>query len=237
MNRFASPTSIFIDLDNTLYDYQAREKNARRDLFAKASRDLQISTQKLSRAYESARAQVKFRNGESASSHSRLCYISEMFVQLGFRQKPDQILELENTYWQSYLSELQLDSKVSEFIALIRQRAVPLVLITDLTLEIQYRKLIRLNLVSSFDYIIASEECGGDKISGLPFTLGFSRLPETELQFPWFIGDSIHDDGGSYLEGKSMFFMRSKYTKFAGVLDKSRAVSFTEFGQLIKYLD
>ena len=73
MNRIASPTSIFIDLDNTLYDYQAREKNARRDLFAKASQDLQISTQKLSRAYESARAQVKFRDRESASSHSRLC--------------------------------------------------------------------------------------------------------------------------------------------------------------------
>lgn len=237
MDRVASPTSIFIDLDNTLYDYQAREKNARRDLFAKASQDLHISTQKLSRAYESARVQVKFRNGESASSHSRLCYISEMFVQLGLRQKPDQILELENTYWQSYLSELELDSKVAEFIALIRQRSVPLVLITDLTLEIQYRKLIRLNLVSSFDYVIASEECGGDKISGLPFTLGFSRLSEKELQFPWFIGDSIHDDGGSYLESKSMFFMRNKYTKFVGVLDKSRAVSFTEFGQLIKYLD
>ncbi len=237
MNRIASPTSIFIDLDNTLYDYQARERNARRDLLAKASQDLQISTQKLSRAYESARAQVKFRNGESASSHSRLCYISEMFVQLGLRQKPDQILELENTYWESYLSELQLDSKVSEFIALIRQRSVPLVLITDLTLEIQYRKLIRLNLVSSFDYIIASEECGGDKISGLPFNLGFSRLSETELQFPWFIGDSIHDDGGSYLEGESMFFIRNKYIKLAGSTDKSRTVTFTEFRQLIKYLE
>jgi putative hydrolase of the HAD superfamily len=160
-----------------------------------------------------------------------------MFVQLGLRQKPHQILELENAYWQSYLSELQLDPKVSEFIGLIRQRSVPLVLITDLTLEIQYRKLIRLNLDSSFDYIIASEECGGDKSSGLPFTVGFSRLSETELQFPWFIGDSIHDDGGTYLEGKSMFFMRSKYGKFAGVIDKSRAASFTEFGQLIKYLD
>jgi putative hydrolase of the HAD superfamily len=160
-----------------------------------------------------------------------------MFVQLGLRQKPDQILELENTYWESYLSELQLDSKVSEFITLIRQRSVPLVLITDLTLEIQYRKLIRLNLVSSFDYIIASEECGGDKISGLPFNLGFSRLSETELQFPWFIGDSIHDDGGSYLEGESMFFIRSKYIKHAGSTDKSRTVTFTEFGQLIKYLE
>lgn len=236
MNRIASPSSIFIDLDNTLYSYKEREKNARRDLLAKASHDLKISTRTLSKAYESARAHVKVRNGISANSHSRLCYISEMFVQLGLRQKPDQILELEKTYWQSYISELQLDSKVNEFISLIRQRSVPLVLVTDLTLEIQYRKLIRLNLTSSFDYIIASEECGGDKISGLPFTLGFSRLSETELKFPWFIGDSIYDDGGSYLEGESMFFIRSKYIKFPEKIDKNRTVYFSEFGQLIKLL-
>ena len=237
MNRVTSPTSVFIDLDNTLYDYQAREKKARRDLFAKVSHDLRISTQKISKAYDSARTQVKFRNGDTASSHSRLCYISEMFVQLGLRQKPEQILELENTYWQSYLSELQLDSEVNEFITLIRQRMVPLVLITDLTLEIQYRKLIRLNLGSSFDFIVASEECGGDKISGLPFTLGFSRLSESELQFPWFIGDSIHDDGGVYLQGRGIFFMRNKYTTLTNIVNRSETVLFKEFGQLSKYLN
>jgi putative hydrolase of the HAD superfamily len=237
MSRVTGPTSVFIDLDNTLYNYQAREKSARRDLIAKASHDLRISTHKVSKAYESARTQVKSRNGESASSHSRLCYISEMFVQLGLRQKPGQILELENTYWQSFLSELQLDSGVSEFIALIRQRMVPLVLITDLTLEIQYRKLIRLNLDSSFDFIIASEECGADKISGLPFTLAFSRLSESELQFPWFIGDSIHDDGGAYLQDRSIFFMRNKYTKFTDVVNRDETVLFREFGQLSKYLN
>lgn len=237
MSKVVNPTSIFIDLDNTLYDYGKVESIARRELLIKASRDLKISKQSLSKSYEEARIQVKLRNNDLASSHSRLCYIAEMFVILGLRQKPAQILEFENIYWQSYLSEIKLDPGVSDFISLIRQRTIPIVLITDLTTEIQYRKLIRLNLHSSFDYIITSEECGREKSSGIPFKLGFSRLSEKQLESPWFIGDSIHDDGGMHLDSQSTFFLRTKYAKFVSGINKSRTITFREFRQIIKFLN
>jgi putative hydrolase of the HAD superfamily len=117
-------------------------------------------------------------------------------------------LQLEEIFWQNFLSEIELFAGVEEFLKLIKNQNIPLALVTDLTSNIQYRKLVKLGMVSCFDFILTSEEAGGDKPSGLPFVIldrAFMHIPKNS----WFIGDSEHDSP-KFLENHIFFFKKVK---------------------------
>jgi putative hydrolase of the HAD superfamily len=66
-------------------------------------------------------------------------------------------------------------------------------LVTDLTTQIQLRKLIYFELESSFDLVVTSEEVGVEKPDGRIFNYALSKV--TRGRGPvWMIGDSIEKD-------------------------------------------
>jgi putative hydrolase of the HAD superfamily len=187
------PDVVFFDLDNTLYDYSSTNEFAEIKLFKHVSESLNLDVRTVKKNFQQSRLNVKKRTGHTACSHSRSLYLAEMFRVLDIRVRPSLVLEFENYFWSSFIGAIKINPSAYEVVLLLRQLKIPTVLVTDLTLNIQYRKLVRLGLDDAFDFVLTSEEVGGDKITGLPFKEAYELLDGVEKNHAWFIGDSEVD--------------------------------------------
>lgn len=201
-----APFAIVLDLDNTLYSYDECEKTARDLLLSDVARLLSISFTEASSLLKRARQNVKDRLGETASSHSRLLYISEMWRLYGVQPRPDYFIELEGKFWQQYLRKINPYMNSKNFLERCRELNVLLVLVTDLTSAIQYQKLVSMGLESYFDCIVTSEESGADKISGKPFELAHIFIPKLAVNSTWYIGDGAHDFDQTNVNVENRYF-------------------------------
>ena len=231
MLKLPRPSIIVFDLDNTLYDYDQPNTFATQALIEKISSQTLIETSEVENALEASRLNVKRRLGETASSHSRLLYIVEVYRLLNLFPNAEHFLNLEELFWGSYLSQMQLFPGVNDFIQLLKKQDIPLALVTDLTSNIQYRKLIKLGLDSCFDFILTSEETGGDKSTGLPFEL-LSKICSTPLANTWFIGDGKFDQPAIPNAG-AIFFRKAE--KMA-TSEKASQYVFENFDELKGYV-
>lgn len=193
MSLFATPSLVVFDLDDTLYPYKPCNIAGEKALNSMGAKETGTTESEFKNALVTARKNVKSRLGQTASSHSRLLYIHEALALLNFSSQPSLPLLLEQEFWRSYLLEMKLRPGAEELLAALRFNHIPIALVTDLTLQIQLRKLVYLGLDSFFDFIVASEEVSGDKISKKPFRLLANRVPSNLLDNVWFIGDGIHD--------------------------------------------
>lgn len=159
---------------------------------------------------KNAREEIK-NEISGASSHSRILYFHRFVLNLIPTDQPMLILEAESIYWNSFLKRMELANGAREFLSELRIRGIKTVLITDLTLEIQLRKLIRLQIDSFFDLIITSEDAGDDKESQKPYDLAW-RFTDKSYDCAWFIGDSVHDFPTTQIFHRQLFF-KSPYSK------------------------
>ena len=208
------PSLVVFDLDNTLYDYNRPNTFATQTLIERISSSTAIDTSNVKSALDTSRLNVKQRLGNTASSHSRLLYISEVYRVLNLTPDAEYFLNLEEIFWDSYFSQMVLFPGVIEFIQLLQKRGIPLALVTDLTSNIQYRKLVKLGLNSYFDFILTSEEAGGDKSTGFPFEL-LSKICASPLENAWFIGDGEFD-GPVTANNDGVFFRKVRSRTSSG---------------------
>ena len=187
------PEIVVFDLDNTLYPYQSCHAPALSAVLEELALTFNMSRDAAEKAYGEARSIIKNQLGESASSHSRLLYLFKTFEVLGFGPRPREALNLEQLYWRSYLAEMELTEGVSELFSTIKIAKIPMALVTDLTAAIQFRKLEVLGLSETFDYIVTSEECSGEKNSGASYALLLEKLGREYGEHLWMVGDSEAD--------------------------------------------
>ena len=187
------PTAIVIDFDNTLYDYVSCNIKAQDVAAEMVSKELGVSKGQVVRSIESSRTRVKNRLGSVASSHSRILYLQEALVEMGFSSKPYVALKYEQMYWSEFLIEMKPNPGAKDFLDSARFQKIPLVMVTDLTSQIQIRKLIYLGWELTFDYVVTSELVGSEKETGAPFDFALNLLTETERKNVWFIGDQTFD--------------------------------------------
>lgn len=226
MLKLPLPSVVVFDLDNTLYDYDQPNTFATQTLIKKISSQASIETSEVKSALEASRMNVKGRLGETASSHSRLLYVAEVYRLLNLNPVAEQFLNLEKLFWDSYFSQMKLFPGVNEFMHLLKKENIPLALVTDLTSNIQYRKLVKLGLNSCFDFILTSEEAGGDKSSGLPFEL-LRKVCPTPLEGAWYIGDGQFDHPAIPNDG-AIFFKKGKKIATSGQVSQYVFENFDE---------
>ena len=65
----------------------------------------------------------------------------------------------------------KLFDDVLEFLDDLRLLGIPMVIVTDLTAQIQFRKIVYFGLDRYFDFVVTSEEAGQDKPNAAPFEL------------------------------------------------------------------
>ncbi len=222
--KLKSPTLIALDMDNTLYEYQhAHEAGMNQVADALFSR-LGIRRGDWEEHFNWSRDDVKRRLGNNASSHSRLLYFKSMLERLGVGGHFDLALQLENTYWQFFLRAMQPAPGAKEFLEVCRANGLPVVLITDLTLQIQLRKILQLNLLNFIHSVIASEEVGGDKPN--PSFMNYARenlgLVTSDT---WVVGDDL---------AKDKLFAQAIQAEFFHV--SADGESKYSFGHLVRFL-
>ncbi len=184
----ARPDVIVFDLDNTLYLYDQTSEYAERALFQAISMETGIKNPE--KTYLLARKSVKERISGTASSHSRLLYLSEFFRIVEIAPSASLLLRLEQIYWNTFLLHLHVDKEAKAFLTLARSNKIELALLTDLTLQIQLRKLVKLGLDEFFQNIISSEDTGYDK-NGQHLDPLLHKIARGRRI--WFIGDQIND--------------------------------------------
>jgi FMN phosphatase YigB (HAD superfamily) len=193
MNPPPPPSLVVFDFDDTLYPYRPSHEAGVAALTAFATRELGVARNDFAEVWAAARRRVKARLGPTASSHSRLLYGHEAIEMLGLRSQPALALAMEQEYWRAYLLAAELRPGAADLLSTLRYNAIPIAIVTDLTAQIQFRKLVHLELDNVVDHVVCSEESGTDKSGLTPFRVLFERVPRPAGGYVWFVGDSLDD--------------------------------------------
>lgn len=185
------PDVIFLDIDNTLYDYQSAHDKALMAAWQLAAKLIGISKSQFFSLYRDAKQVVKRRVGRQvASSHSRLLYFQHLVEQYGYQTQPQIILQLEQCYWHHFLYAAELFPGVVACLAEIKMQHIPIVAVTDLTAEIQFRKIVTFEIDQYIDFIVTSEEAGQEKPSAKPYLLALEKANLPLGSSVWMVGDN-----------------------------------------------
>jgi putative hydrolase of the HAD superfamily len=195
---------LIVDLDDTLYSYTAAHNPAQRELEKYLANRLSQSVYLVRAGLAASRLIIKKRLGDTGSSHSRLLYISEFLQSINCPSHVELALSAESIYWVEYLDSMRIDKGVENFLQASRHTGYLNILVTDLTSEIQYRKLRILAIDNLFDVTLTSEEAGGDKKSGRPEEVLRNRF---DVISGFCVGDKPHDH---LFRDSTEFFMKNR---------------------------
>jgi FMN phosphatase YigB (HAD superfamily) len=230
------PDAILFDTDNTLYPYAPAHEAAQRAVKEKVVNTFSLSSTDFEHAFSQARTEVKERLKNTASSHSRLLYLQRMLELLGLGSQVLLALDFEQTYWRTFLGSAILFDGVKELLDCIRLLGIPSAIVTDLTAQIQFRKVVYFGLDHYFDYIVTSEESRFDKPHKAPFRMAIDKMrPKGDCI--WMIGDNpVNDIRGAREEINAITLQKVHFGVEEGEgLNQPDAV-FREFSSLQKLL-
>ncbi|MDP1689416.1 MAG: HAD family hydrolase [bacterium] len=182
MNKFPNNSelsgikAIFLDLDNTLYDYHASHKYALFICSRKFSKNYGVSSKGFYGLYENSKKIVKKIVPTQAASHSRLLYFQVLFENYLGKTNVKATLEYESLYWRSFIAKMVLFNDALNFLKNCKKNKIKICLITDLTARIQFEKIEFLKIAKYIDYIVSSEEVGEEKPSSKIFNLAIQKV-------------------------------------------------------------
>lgn len=226
------PDAILFDTDNTLYPYDPAHTAAQKAVRDKVVGSFSISPAEFDKAFKEARSQVKKRLKHTAASHSRLLYLQRMLEIMGLGSQVLLALDFEQTYWRTFLSNAILFEGVKEVLDDIRLLGIPTAIVTDLTAQIQFRKVVYFGLDHYFDYIVTSEEAGFDKPHEAPFQIALEKMrPKGDCI--WMIGDNpVNDIRGAREKINAVTLQKMHKGTVLGIDLNAPDAAFNEFHEL-----
>ena len=226
------PDAILFDTDNTLYPYDPAHAAAQQAVREKVVNTFSIKPEDFDKAFKEARQQVKERLKNTASSHSRLLYLQRMLEIMGLGSQVLLALDFEQTYWRTFLSNAVLFDEVKDLLDDLRLLGIPTAVVTDLTAQIQFRKVVYFGLDHYFDYIVTSEEAGFDKPHEAPFHIALEKMrPKGDCI--WMIGDnSVNDIRGAREKINAVTLQKIHEGTVVGTGENAPDAYFNEFSEL-----
>lgn len=221
---------ILLDIDNTLYDYNITHVFAKNKVLEYCMSELNLSKAEINIAYEKARKQVHIELSKTAASHNRLLYFQKMSEILGINPMKYGF-EIYNVYWDSFLKVLKPFEETYELLEKYKNK---ICLVTDLTAQIQYRKIKKLGLEKYCEKLVTSEEAGREKPHPYMFMMALQKL-DLRADEVCMIGDSFKKDiiGATSMGISTIWFNHeSKYESYEDKLIKE-VKSFKEILELI----
>jgi len=146
-------------------------------------------------------------------------------------------LDFEQTYWREFLVNARLYPGIRELLQQLKSTEIKTANITDLTAQIQFRKMVYFGLDEYFDFVVTSEEAGCDKPDIRPFTLALKKL-KVSPEDVWMIGDSIACDVVGAKEANLVSFQMKNYS-VQSKLDRKIMpdVRFDSYVNLMNFFD
>lgn len=173
---------VLLDLDNTLYEYKRCHEKALQTIVETMSVHFGLEQEQVKMLYMEHRKFVNKWHHGTAASHSRLFYLQAMIEGLCNTTDIDLISSLYKSYWDVFIDKMILFQDAQHFLDTCLYKSIPIVLVTDMTAEVQFKKIQKLNIEKYFQFIVTSEEVGVEK-------------PDPSI-FEWAIGkaDTIIDE-------------------------------------------
>lgn len=199
--------AVLLDLDNTLYDYNACYAAANDAVFPWLEGVTGRPRAELEQLYREAKRRNQLALAGSAASHNRLLYYQRLAELLGLKVfgHADTMLGL---FWEAFLARMEPFPGATELLRALRPAGICLV--TDMTVEIQYRKIERLGIGSLIDTLVTSEEAGHEKPHPWPFTLALAKLGACPADACMAGDDFTKDVEGPLLAGLDAYWVRQR---------------------------
>lgn len=231
------PDAILFDTDNTLYPYDPAHAAAYAAVRDKVVARFSINPEQFDTAFKQARDEVKARLAHTASSHSRLLYLQRMLEIMGLGSQVLLALDFEQTYWRTFLSNAILFDEVKELLDDLRLLGIPTAIVTDLTAQIQFRKVVYFGLDQYFDFIVTSEEAGFDKPHAAPFEIALQKMRPKGDRI-WMIGDNpVNDIRGAREKINAITLQKVHEGTPVGAGADMPDASFGEFSELRRLIE
>lgn len=200
------PAFMVLDLDDTMYAYTPCHKAAIAVVEHAIVDRYSVPLATVQNLILQAKLETKKRLAPAAASHSRLLYFKLTLEKLGLVGHLDFALQLETTYWGNFLRNMVRAPGLTELLELCRQESIPVFVMTDLSAQIQIKKLSRLTVLDYISGLVSSEEVGADKPIG-----DFFSYADQYLGLPvgkgWVAGDDEFKDGGLAKASGCEFFL------------------------------
>lgn len=226
--------AILFDLDDTLYPYEENHELALRNAYnywyELTGDDFQAFRQK----YREARTRVKRFLSDTAASHSRPLYFQTMVEREFKRSLAYHAAELTARYWDEFIRVIKPFPHVIEFLKKRSEEGIRLGIITNMSAEVQLRKLHALKIDGHFEIMVTSEEVGKEKPHPHIFLHALNKL-QIPPQKAIMIGDSYEADyePARFLEMRAILLdHRKKY----GDKNALRASTFGEIEGILQSL-
>jgi putative hydrolase of the HAD superfamily len=145
--------------------------------------------------YNRAKKSIHVRLHGTAASHHRLLYFQKLFEALPSAQQlhVDLAMESNECYWSAFMQKIQLFDGVTEWLTMMKNQNRKIVMVTDLTSQVQFLKIKNLNIGHLFDWIVTSEEAGCEKPHPYIFHLALTKCGLSAEEV-CMIGDSYEKD-------------------------------------------
>ncbi|MBI2543307.1 MAG: HAD family hydrolase [Candidatus Aenigmarchaeota archaeon] len=208
--------AVLIDLDNTLYEYEKCNKPAVDAVIEELSIETGKSKELVKQVFDESRKKVKVELGDVAASHSRFLYFQKTIEALKGKTDIQLTEQLHDLFWNVYFEQMELYDGVIDFFEYLKQNNIKIAIVSDLTVELQFKKLIELGVDKYIDFVITSEESGREKPDKSIFLLSLDKLG-CDKDDVIFIGDDLEKD----IKGAENFGMRYIHVKdnFGDVLE------------------
>jgi 2-haloacid dehalogenase len=182
-------TTILLDVDGTLLDFDAAERDGIRAVLTHYG--FEPKEEYLSHYHEmNQKAWEAFERGEVTKEKLLTERFERFFGEMG---KAVNGREAEDLY-RGYLNESSvLIEGALEICAYLRER-YDLYIVTNGTANTQYKRLASSGIDSYVKGIFVSEEAGSQKPKKAYFDYCFSRIPGADPEKMLLVGDSLHSD-------------------------------------------
>ena len=157
------PKTIFFDLDGTLYSYNSGHQAGLKGAYEYWSNLTGDTYDTFIEKYTKSRKTVKRFLTGTVASHSRVLYFQDMMAENFQSSQPFHIAELTQRYWDTFIANIYPFSGVETVLQKLKILGYQLAIISNMSAEIQFKKLHKLNLDNFFDAVITSEEAGQEK--------------------------------------------------------------------------
>lgn len=188
--------TIFIDIDDTLYQYEPCHKYALNCCAKAAVTDynFKISGDEFKNIYREYRNNVTDRLYPQGVCRSRLVAFMEMFAYMKLDNSYNLALIFDKLYWDKLISYIELEDTAKNMLEGAYKRQITVVAVTDMTTKEQVQKINKMGLEKYINYIITSEMAGAEKPDKKIFQYAL-EISKADINTTIMIGDNMEKDG------------------------------------------
>lgn len=200
---------IFVDLDDTIWDFHANVKEALRDVFFTEELDNHThSFEEFYKIYSKRNLELWSQYGQGLITKDYL--IVERFhfplLEIGINDK-ELALKMNNSFLTQLATKTNLVPYAKELLDFCQENNLPLTIISNGFVEVQYKKLRNARIEDYFRHVVLSEAVGALKPDPKIFEHALA-LNQAEKEEVLMIGDSFDADIiGASLTGIDAVFL------------------------------